>query len=1036
MKKKKLIIACLAAQAMLLGGVAVAEEVLEAVDVTADTPEDIQNKKIGETVKTAETLTKQQVQDTRDLVKYETGVTVVEKGRMGSSGYAIRGVDENRVNITVDGLHQAENLSSQGFQELFEGYGNFNNTRNGIEVENIKEVNIAKGADSTKVGSGALGGSVIFETKDARDYLLDKDWYYGVKAGYSTANDEAMLSHTAAVRIKDFDALLVRTNRNGNELENFGYDDYKDYEQGRARRKADPYSITKESTLFKLSYNPNENNRFTFMYDDGKKTSKGTDWSYTLNQRFKTDTMKDRPETEIRHANDSSSRKNISFGYENYDENPLWDSLKLTASKQKISQRARTDEYCEAGTVCDAYKNSAGVELKFDGDVTKVVDKHGGRPDYLKGNGHIFAGLRDSHGEWHEGTEGTETVAYNLKALNEIWFYCQEIDCNKKIEAIEYDRWDWNGPAVDEPYKWVTVNLDDHYFDEKTGKEYARSTAKNANLPIPNSRGWLKTDWKDRSLNTDIKQVNLDLSKDFETNGIEHNLNYGVVYSEAEKSMINYAGTFDKLPNSKVDWWVSKSTGGKECTSFGTVACPFPKREPSSFLIPVKVKTGALYFDNNIRVNDWLSFDAGYRYDRVSYKPTYEEGKTPKVPKGMITIKPLPEKPTLADGSPVPLRGPEYWDTKKYPGNKQVTQPGSWWPVWEKNDPNYIKDLKDYNDNKDKYDKLWADWQEKVDKNPEENAKLLGKHRRHFSNHSYSLGATVDPTDYLRVQAKYSKGFRAPTADEMYFTFNHPSFRLYPGLDLRPEIAKTKELAFTLHKDNSYLTLSGFQTDYKDFIELKYRGREPDLSATNDLEYDAYQNVNRSKAKVYGFEVDGRAFLGDFEEKLDGVTVGYKYTHQKGKIKGEDSYHPMNAIQPDKHVASLGYVSPEKDYGVDLYWTHVASKKAKDTYNQFYNPSTDKDDFAKYRSQSYNIFDLIGFYKPTKNLTLRAGVYNLFNKDYMTWDSARSIRSFGTSNMVCQDGNVKSLGCEYARQGIERFHSPERNYKINLEYKF
>ena len=105
------------------------------------------------------------------MVRHETGVSVVESGRFGASGYSIRGVDENRVDISIDGLRQAETLSSQGFKDLFEGYGNFNNTRNGVEVENVRQVDITKGADSVKRGSGALGGSVAFETKDARDYL-------------------------------------------------------------------------------------------------------------------------------------------------------------------------------------------------------------------------------------------------------------------------------------------------------------------------------------------------------------------------------------------------------------------------------------------------------------------------------------------------------------------------------------------------------------------------------------------------------------------------------------------------------------------------------------------------------------------------------------------------------------------------------------------------------------------------------------------------------------------------------------------------
>nr|WP_232086985.1 hypothetical protein [Haemophilus influenzae] len=60
------------------------------------------------------------------------------KLRFGQSGFAIRGVDENRVAINIDGLRQAETLSSQGFKELFEGYGNFNNTRNGAEIETFK----------------------------------------------------------------------------------------------------------------------------------------------------------------------------------------------------------------------------------------------------------------------------------------------------------------------------------------------------------------------------------------------------------------------------------------------------------------------------------------------------------------------------------------------------------------------------------------------------------------------------------------------------------------------------------------------------------------------------------------------------------------------------------------------------------------------------------------------------------------------------------------------------------------------------------
>ena len=63
---------------------------------------------LGKTVKTADTLAKEQVQGIRGLQRYETGVSVVEQGRGGSSGFAIHGVDKNRVGITVDGIAQIQ----------------------------------------------------------------------------------------------------------------------------------------------------------------------------------------------------------------------------------------------------------------------------------------------------------------------------------------------------------------------------------------------------------------------------------------------------------------------------------------------------------------------------------------------------------------------------------------------------------------------------------------------------------------------------------------------------------------------------------------------------------------------------------------------------------------------------------------------------------------------------------------------------------------------------------------------------------------
>ncbi|HHF5147131.1 TPA: TonB-dependent receptor plug domain-containing protein, partial [Haemophilus influenzae] len=345
-------------------------EQLEQINVSGST-ENSDSKtppKIAETVKTAKTLEREQANNIKDIVKYETGVTVVEAGRFGQSGFAIRGVDENRVAINIDGLRQAETLSSQGFKELFEGYGNFNNTRNGAEIETLKEVNITKGADSIKNGSGSLGGSVIYKTKDARDYLINKDYYVSYKKGYATENNQSFNTLTLAGRYKKFDVLVVTTSRNGHELENYGYKNYNDKIQGKKREKADPYKIEQDSTLLKLSFNPTENHRFTLAADLYEHRSRGQDLSYTLKYQK---TNPDLPEVDSRHTNDKTKRRNISFSYENFSQTPFWDTLKLTYSDQRIKTRARTDEYCDAGVRhCEGTDNPTGLTVT-NGKITR-----------------------------------------------------------------------------------------------------------------------------------------------------------------------------------------------------------------------------------------------------------------------------------------------------------------------------------------------------------------------------------------------------------------------------------------------------------------------------------------------------------------------------------------------------------------------------------------------------------------------------------------------------------------------------------------
>ena len=978
--------------------------------------------KIAETVKTAKKLEKEQAQDVKDLVRYETGITVVEAGRFGNSGFAVRGVEENRVAVQIDGLHQAETISSQGFKELFEGYGNFNNTRNSAEIETLKQVTIRKGADSLKSGSGALGGSVSFDTKDARDYLLNKNYYASYKRGYNTADNQNLQTLTLAGRYKYFDAIAVITSRKGHELENYGYKNYNDKIQGKTREKADPYRRTQDSALLKIGFQPTENHRFSVIADLYKQTSKGHDFSYTLKPNTQYMTY---DEEELRHTNDKVERKNIAFVYENFTETPFWDTLKITYSHQKITTSARTDDYCDGNDKCALSSNLLGMKYNQDNQLVgmdgnsvkyKDIDKE------IKETGVAGSEELTKPGKWawqkvdwdavrakHPGKtvygycidDEMDKCTYEVKTLQKentfeingkkydllseadknvisdeqrlptnisYLFSCDGLNCDKKtIQGFNK-----NGTTVDIPFDVI----------EKNGKKYAKTevTANDQRsgpyLFMPNQKGYQANLWSQRDLTSETKQINLDLTKHLELGKTQHDLSYGGLWSEMKKSMTNLAG--DAPLN--VKWWAQyphncdiflapSTTGAKPTLNPERTSTLCNNVNVFSFLIPVKTKTGALYFINDFRVNNYIAFNLGYRYDRVKYEPEYIPGKTPKIPDDMVTNL--------------------YITTPEFNASQADSDP----------------------------DELL-----KKEANAAANIKEIAQPKK-FSASSYSFGTTLDPLNWLRLQAKYSKGFRAPTSDEIYFTFKHPDFSIRPNRDLQPETAKTKELSLTVHNDVGYITTSVFDTRYQNFIDLSYQGSREVHGHSKLIPFYFYQNVNRPNAKVTGFEIASQISLGNITKLFNGFSLSYKYTYQKGRINGNI---PMNAIQPRTAVYGVSYVHPDDKYGLDLYISHASAKNAEDTYNMFYKEEGKKETTIKWRSESYTTIDLLGYIKPIKNLTLRAGVYNLTNRKYITWDSARSIRPFGTSNMINQDTGL----------GINRFYAPGRNYRMSVQFEF
>ncbi|XOC36051.1 TonB-dependent receptor [Haemophilus influenzae] len=734
---------------------------------------------------------------------------------------------------------------------------------------------------------------------------------------------------------------------------------------------------------------------------------------------------------------DQSKRKNIQFSYENFTQTPFWDHIKLSYSSQKITNKARSDEYCHQST-CNGVRNPQGLNLVEEGGVYKIKDQYGG--EFKSVEGRWYRKFQDS-----KGADVDNDIDSSKGSLDSVLINCEKLDCNKKFQVFVGK--DENG---EDKYRYEERGID--IKELPNGKKYGQISLKSktntigtwsyeqkeeARFLFPKSAGYSTDFVNDRDLNTHTQQIKLDLDKEFHLWHTQHQLKYGGLYEKTLKSMVNHQ--YNTAAN--VQWWAdyffcARGDNGnigvekKPRPDVSVADCAngkplYSDKGKETYLIPVTTKNNVLYFGDNVQLTSWLGLDLNYRYDHVKYLPGYDE-KTP-VPGGLIAgiFVPFDEKDVV------------------YGSNAQ-------------NIPTGYKDCR----------YTTSCYQDNVRKNL---ALLLRK--TDYKHHSYNLGLNLDPTNWLRVQLKYANGFRAPTSDEIYMTFKHPQFSIQPNTDLKAETSKTKEVAFTFYKNSSYITLNAFQNDYRNFIDLVEVGERP-IEGGSTIPYPFHQNQNRDRARVRGIEIASRLEMGDLFEKLQGFHLGYKFTYQKGRIKDNGlnpkykeflklnkaehpeyeaiarKPQPMNALQPTTSVYNIGYDAPSQKWGVDMYITNVAAKKAKDSFNSQWtsmvarkekiydtestvpakkaNGKEVKDSRGLWRNNRYTVIDTIAYWKPIKNLTFTAGVYNLTNKKYLTWDSARSIRHLGTINRV-----ETATG-----KGLNRFYAPGRNYRMSVQFEF
>lgn len=151
----------------------------------------------------------------RDLVRYEPGVTIEgSPTRFGLGNFNIRGLEGNRVQMTVDGIRLPESYRVGSFS---------NASRNALGIGLLRQVEIVRGPSSAIHGSDALAGVVAFTTLDPSSYLAGGKPVGGEAfAAYADADRSKGLGGAVAFAAGETQLLVGAERSSGHEVANKG----------------------------------------------------------------------------------------------------------------------------------------------------------------------------------------------------------------------------------------------------------------------------------------------------------------------------------------------------------------------------------------------------------------------------------------------------------------------------------------------------------------------------------------------------------------------------------------------------------------------------------------------------------------------------------------------------------------------------------------------------------------------------------------------------------------------------------------------
>ncbi|WGE69595.1 lactoferrin/transferrin family TonB-dependent receptor [Actinobacillus equuli subsp. haemolyticus] len=783
---------------------------------------------LGKITKNSKDLEKEQVQNIRELTRYDPGISVVEQGRGASSGYSIRGVDRNRVALLVDGLPQIQSYKS--ISPLAQG-----GAINEIEYENIRSIEFSKGASSQEYGSGALGGAVGFRTKNPDDVIKEgQNWGLDSKTAYVSKNKQFSESLSFAGRSGGFEALVQYTHRKGKETE-----------------------IHKDATNVRQSFyrvvpkdlNLDKNQRDNwFVFQDECPTGQGSNPGCV-------------PRPIVRGAKvvkDSTNAKDYT-GDGRIPPNPM----KYQSGSWLFKLAYHFSPKHSVNTVFEQTKQRYDIQ-----DMTQEK----------------YAGLeRNSKGQLDP--RKTE-IAYSLFGRN---FYPDD-----PTQAIGYGN--TLNPSLVQSAYWSQAR----FFDERHTK---RRLGVGYQYKSENDKGIF-----DRlNLNLDQQDIRL-LTK-------VHNLNCSrypyidkncKVTPDKRDSNANYERNIYKERHKQVQLSFEKDLEIGKTQHLFNLSMSYDRMR-SNHKRDQFERTYLVYSKEDRSEHPY--YDVGNRDKDVGY---YNSGtyKYPRI---------IGKRQAIVVHNSYCKSDTDYEKRKDFTDCSAHITKGQHYAIGL-SDRIFIGDKLDlglgarYDYHRFKSDDDWID---------------AGKHK----NFSWNTGLTVRPIEHIALSYRVSNGFRVPSFDEMFG-------RRVPGANdskywrrallkkkLTSEKALNQEVGVAFNGDFGVLEVSYFDNRYRDLI---VSAKEKGLDGIHGF-------YNLQSINLNGVNLLGKLnWHGIWSALPDGLYSNLAYNRIKVKnVDTKPNYvfvrsPVLDAIQPERYVASLGYDEPNGKWGMNYILTYSKAKKASE----------------------------------------------------------------------------------------------------------